>query len=225
MKTKYWLLAVCVTACAGGLNAQTINWSGLAKSDNAEHTNILNLEVGWDYAASVGLGYSYIIKTRVPLALNVQITIPAGNDLLDDYKIKLGGQARVYKTGNFITTVSVHGLFRRYRSDMAAISSFGGEFVGLTGYYRPRWFIAGEFGFDKAIATHITHSDWIRENFPGARDGWYVPTGGNFLFGIQGGYTIKNIDVYLQVRKILDQRFDSTLLIPFGLQLGTNVKF
>ncbi|HSJ15056.1 MAG TPA: hypothetical protein VK939_11610, partial [Longimicrobiales bacterium] len=49
----------------------------------------------------------------------------------------------------------------------------------------------GEAGFDKAIITHVTHSDWYRTNYyPDAKDGWYLDAGGIWHFGVAGGIAL-----------------------------------
>ena len=35
----------------------------------------------------------------------------------------------------------------------------------------------------------------MRENHPGIRDGWYVPTAGNFSYGMQAGFSARKLDV------------------------------
>ena len=66
--------------------------------------------------------------------------------------------------------------------------NFGSDLTGALGVYRPGWFVAGEFGFDKAIITHVTHSEWYRTYFyPGAKDGWYLTGGGTFHYGGTAG--------------------------------------
>ena len=61
------------------------------------------------------------------------------------------------------------------------LANFGSDLSSTIGYYKPKWFVATEVGFDKAIVTHFKHSDLFKEHFPDVKDGWYEPaTGGNF---------------------------------------------
>lgn len=214
-------LFLCITSFA-----QTINWESL----KPEQKHMINLNTGVDYATSFGLGYGYklnmrVLKTDFPVVLQTQASIPAGENLVDDFKSKVGGQVRVYKTGNFSATVSVLANFRGHKTDLVKMQSFGGEFTGVFGYYKPTWFAAGEFGFDKAIATHIKNSDLMKEYFPEVQDGWYVPTAGNFNAGLQAGYTIKTVDVYAKGGLIWDQSFNRSAFVPYYLQLGVNKRF
>ena len=58
------------------------------------------------------------------------------------------------------------------------------------------------------------------------QDGWYEPaTGGDFYYGLQGGFSMKKADITLKSGKILQQDFKSQPLLPFYGQLGLNFKF
>ena len=103
--------------------------------------------------------------------------------------------------------------------------NYGSEFSALIGYYKPRWYIAGEFGFDKAITTHIRHSEEMKNQFPEIKDGWYIPTGGNYLYGLQLGYSFRKMDVTLKTGKTVAQGFKTSAMFPIYFQLGVNKKF
>jgi len=203
------------------VNAQTINWQSMP--DGQRH--IANLNVGWDYAATLGVGYAYRMETKLPVLFNAQLSIPAGEDFADDLKTKLGMQVRVFKFGDFLGTVAAYGIYRKNHSELSTLQNFGSEFTAVAGYYRPRWFAAFEFGFDKAITTHIKHSDQMRQYYPLVRDGWYVPTGGNFMMALQTGYSFKVMDMYVKVGRVIDQYLKPTATVPLTFQFGVNVRF
>jgi hypothetical protein len=102
--------------------------------------------------------------------------------------------------------------------------NFGSEFSLTAGYYRSKWHAAVEFGFDKAIVTHIKHSRLYTEYNPGVKDGWYIPTAGNFFYGLQGGFSFGTNDLYAKFGKTLAQDFKTEPTVPFYLQLGWNLK-
>ena len=219
MKTN--LLAVALLALAIPAAAQTLNWSGM--QENQRH--IINANVSWDYAASVGIGYGYRMETKVPTVLSAQFSLPAGENKIDDFKAKLGGQVRVVQRGKFQATLAMYGLYRQTTNHLVKLQNFGGEFTGVIGYYRPRWFVAAECGFDKAIVTRIRNSEAMKHIYPDVRDGWYVPTGGNFVFALQTGYSFRHADIIFKAGKIVDQNLRSTAMIPMTFQLGVNARF
>jgi hypothetical protein len=187
--------------------------------------HLINLNIGWDYGSTIGIGYGYKLRTDLPVVLNVDFSLPFGSKVLDDFKVKLGGQVELVRQGNFSATVKAYAIFRRYQNIMARLLNFGSEFSGVCGYYRPNWYAAAEFGFDKAITTHIKNSAQMREYFLEVKDGWYIPTAGNFFYGIQGGYSFNRYDVYLKIGKTVTQDLKTAAMIPFYLQLGLNSKF
>lgn len=91
------------------------------------------------------------------------------------------------------------------------------------------WFIAGEAGFDKAIVTHFKHfkhSESYKAVYPGVKDGWYEPaSGGNFVYGLKGGFSGKNTDFYLQGGRIISQDLQTKPVLPVYIQLGLILKF
>ncbi|MGV7106992.1 hypothetical protein [Flavobacterium sp. U410] len=205
--------------CIG--NTQVINWK------NINQNNLLNAGLGLEYGSIYNIGYAHQINIgKLPLLLNAEISIPFGKKKFDDYKTKIGGIIRVIKINNINVGVKVQGIFRVYNNDFVRILNFGSDFSTTIGYYKPKWFVAAEAGFDKAIVSHFKHTDLYLSNFPDVVDGWYEPsTGGNFYYGLQTGYSFKKQDITLKIGKLITQDFDTTPMIPFYLQLGCNYKF
>ncbi|MFM9841262.1 MAG: hypothetical protein ACKVOQ_23560 [Cyclobacteriaceae bacterium] len=216
---KTFLLATVLAVPHISLSQQ-INWRSF--SDTERH--IININTGWDYGLIAGLGYGYKLNLKLPIVLGIEYSSPFGKDLVDDFKTKIGGQAEVLKMKNFSVSVKAVGIFRRYQNDLARFANFGSEFSANFGYYKPRWYIAGEFGFDKAITTNIMNSEAMKTIYPHVKDGWYVPTGGNFFYGFVSGYSFKSNDLYLKIGKMITQDFKTTPTIPFYFQLGFSKK-
>lgn len=224
MKSKYKIITVVlvILSIQFSINAQTINWTSLKK----EQMQIFNANAGWDFAINYGVGYGYQLKSKLPIIVNLEFSFPAGGNAgFDDHKVKIGGQARVFKFNDFAFTTKIHGVFRRYENPSVRLVNFGSDMSGIIGYYKSKWFVATEVGFDKAIVTHFKHSHLMKDNFPTIQDGWYEPsTGGNFYYGIQTGISFKQHDIYLKGGRMLTQDFKTTPTIPFYAQLGYNLK-
>jgi hypothetical protein len=158
--------------------------------------------------------------------LNAEYSEPAGKVFFDDFKTKVGAQINWFHTNHFYASTRIQGVFRRYQNEYARLLNFGSDMAATIGYYKQHWFVAGETGFDKAIVTHFKHSVAYKLNFPGVKDGWYEPaTGGNFYYGIQGGYSFYKHDIYIKLGKIIEQDFKSNPSLPVYAQLGYNYKF
>jgi len=202
-------------------HSQTLNWESLKK----EEKHILNANAGWDYSFVYGFGYGYHLKTKLPIILESSISFASGEVIFDDFKTKLGGQINLYQIENFRFNAAIHGIYRHYGNPLVILQNFGADASTTIGYYKSKWFIAGEFGFDKAIVTYFKHSDIYKEVYPDVKNGWFEPTtGGNFNFGIQGGCSFYRSDITLRAGKAMNEDFKSTPLIPFYLQLGYNYK-
>lgn len=198
------------------VHAQTLNWRAL----KTDQKNILHVQAGWEYGLTYGLGYSRQFSVFVPVVAGVEYSAPVGENLSDDFKIRMGGQAEVLHAGAFSATVKLYSPFRRFQNHLATLVSFGGELTGMAGFYRSNWFVAAEFGFDKAIATHVQHSRASIESYGGRQSGWYVPTGGNYNYGVQGGFSFRRNDFSLRIGKMISQGFKTQPFIPFVAQLG-----
>jgi hypothetical protein len=201
--------------------AQQVNWRNLT----SDKSHLINVYTGWDYGTVAGIGYGQKLNTTLPIVLNMEYSSAFGKKIFDDFKIKLGGQAEVLKLNNFSASVKAYGIFRRYENELVRLLNFGSEFAANIGYYKTKWYVAGEFGFDKAIVTHIKNSEEMKSNYPGSQDGWYVPTGGNFFYGVISGYSFNSNDVYVKIGKTVTQDFTTTATVPVYLQIGYNRRF
>lgn len=216
MKTILISVLLLTASFAG---AQTVNWTTRTEPGSR---HLLHLNTGLNYGLTFGAGYAYQLSTgMMPILLQADYSFPSGEKVLDDFKTRVGGQIRLYQAGNFHFSAEVLGVFRRYQNNFARLLNFGADLSGVAGYYRPKWFVAAEFGFDKAIVTHFKHAQAYREVYPGVQDGWYEPaTGGNFHYGLQTGYAFRQYGLTLKAGRLITQDFSTAPLFPFYAQLG-----
>ncbi len=211
------LLGVATSACA-----QNINWQAF----KSEQKNLVYLQTGWDYSVNFGAGYGRKFDTKLfPVMVNIEYSFPAGKRLFDDFKVRIGGQVEVVRLGGFSATAKVYAPIRRYENGLVTLFNFGGEFSGVVGFYRQKWFVAGELGFDKAIATHVKHSQRALENYGGLQSGWYVPTGGNWFYGLQTGFSFGANDITLKAGKVTNQGWKTEPFIPYFAQVAYQRRF
>ncbi|MCC7378199.1 MAG: hypothetical protein IT255_02440 [Chitinophagaceae bacterium] len=205
------------------LYAQVINWENISK----QNKNLLHVNAGAEYGVTAGLGYHHLIPNKsFPIWIGGEFSTPGGNKSADDFKIRLGAQIRIAAINHFKFSVRIQGISRRYQNQSVTLFNFGSDFAGTIGYYRKHWFMGAETGFDKAIVTHFKHSDWYKRNiYDNVQDGWYEPaTGGNFYYGLQGGISMKKVDITLKAGKVLQQDFESEPLLSFYGQVGANFR-
>ncbi len=204
-------------------SAQYINWN----SNNLEKRNNVFMNVVYDYSLSLNAGYNRSMNIfNKPVLLGLDFSVPAGKNLFDDHKIKIGGEIELLNKNNFYVSAKVKGVIRRYKSIYTRIENFGSD-VGLTvGYYKPKWYIATNFGFDKAISSHLKHTETFKEIYPLVQDGWYKNTGGNFYLGLDLGATIKeNLGISFKVGITNAEGKDVNALLPYYIQIGLNKTF
>jgi hypothetical protein len=219
MKKKYHLIIYVIALIIPSVGfAQNINWR------NFEQKNVVSANIGFDYGFGGQLGFGRRINSKMPILLNVVLCFPTGKNMFDDFKIKGGMQMEVVKANSFSTTFKAYGIFRRYQNDVSRLVNFGSEFSLVSGYFTKRFHSAAEFGFDKAIVTHIKHESAYKRHYEAAKDGWYLPTGGNFFYGLQTGYSSQKNDFNLRLGKVLGQDFKPIMFAPFYMQLGLNRK-
>jgi hypothetical protein len=85
--------------------------------------------------------------------------------------------------------------------------------------------VAGEFGFDKAVITHVTHSDWYRMYFyPDAKNGWYLDAGGTYHYGLASGISVGRAELFARVGFLRTEDFKD-LVPPVYAGLGVGLEF
>ncbi|UZD24194.1 hypothetical protein [Algoriphagus halophytocola] len=213
-------IAMFFCFCQQGM-PQTVNWNAL---EDSKH--IITAGIGWDYSVSFSLGYAYQLKTNTPILLTSNFSIPSGEKLLDDFKTKIGGQVVFWNRSHLKGSIALNGIYRRFENPLVQLQNFGSELKGVLGFYKPKWFVAAEVGFDKAIVSDFTHSDTFKDTiFTTVKDGWYKPSsGGNFMYGLQTGYSSKQSDLTLNIGMVTTQDFKTTPLVPYYLMLGYNLR-
>jgi hypothetical protein len=222
MKIIKYIAAILALLFTYMLQGQSINWAKL----NAENRQAANLNIGLDYGVVFGAGYSYTTSVKWPVMVVSEVSTPAGSDLFDDFRVKIGAKGQMFRFGDFRIIGNFLSIYRRMQADIVRMDNFGLDVSGVVGYYRPRWFIAADLGFDKAIVTHFKHSNFYRENFPLVQDGWYEPaTGGNINYGAQLGYSFQSIDLYFKAGQVIVQDFENKPTLPFYAQLGMTRRF
>ena len=213
-----FLLCLCISSSY----AQNINWSAI--NDDQNHLTYLNF--GYDFGITTQVGYGYNIKSKKPILFTADYSFPMGKNLVDDFKIRLGGQISIYQKNNFIFSAKVLSVFRNHETKLVRMANFGSQTSVLAGLYKSKWHIAGELGFDKSSITHLKHSKAMKENFPAISDGWFSPSGGHLYFGIQGSKTIhQTIEISARIGSVTAQFKDKNPLLPIYAQLGVNYSF
>lgn len=214
MKTTF-IIIILSSLLTSALYAQEVNFRAL---ENTKH--LVSAHTGADYGSYAGLAYGYVWKTKHrPIVIGTEFTIPFGNNVLDDFKWKTSAQAELWKSGNFSLAFKPAVVVRRYESSLSRMYNFGADFTLNVGYVKPKWGIVAIANFDKAIVTHIEHR-LLREYYPEIKDGWYLPTGGNFKFGARVNYSFGKWNTFLTAGKHFGQNFKDNPSLPFFAEVS-----
>jgi len=153
--------------------------------------------LGLDPAVVTSIGYGGVASLKGhAFQLGGEVGVVAAHMDARDFRVRLGAQTSVARWRSLYVTGSVTAIARGTENSIYRGFNFGADVTGTAGVYRSRWFAAGEFGKDKAVITHITHTDWYRTNFyPDAKDGWYLDAGGTFHYGVASGLTLGRAEV------------------------------
>lgn len=216
-------IAIIVTLVIGiaSTNGQSFNFNS---GDSIKHFIIL--ETGAEYGLMFKAGYAH--KTKLldhPLIWVSDLSMPYLKFDFNDYKVKAGIQIPILLRNNWITSLNSAIIARGLETENNTSFNLGYEIGIKTGLYKSNKFIAAEAGFDHALLTHITNSDFYKENYYSeAKDGWYSITGGNVYYGLSGGIDLKRSLISLRLGKILDRYFDSPSDFSVYFVLGYHFK-
>lgn len=187
-------LFVLLNICT--LQAQQMNWNW-ADTERPHH---LHLNLGYDFGLSTQLGYNYLLSTKLPVLLTADYAFPMGKKVVDDFKVRVGGQIEVFSHQNFSASVKLFGTLKRHETELVRMVNLGTETSVLAGYYHPKWHVAGEIGFMKPMVSNVKHGEVMRENHPDIQDGWYAAPGGHLFYGIQAGKSLsQTLDLSLRI--------------------------
>jgi hypothetical protein len=113
-----------------------------------------------------------------------------------DFRVRLGVQTSLAQWRSLHLAGSATAIARGTENSIYRGHNLGADVTAALGVYRRGWFVAGEFGKDKAILTHLTHSDWYRTHYyADAKDGWYLDAGGTYHYGLTGGLSLGRTEV------------------------------
>ncbi len=181
---------------------------------------------GLDPSLVTTVGYARVLPI---MGHNVQLygdgALAGGKLDTHDFRARLGAQSSIVRWRSVQLVGSATFLTRGTSNTTYDGLNFGADFTGSLGVYRQSWFSAAEFGFDKAIVTHITHSDWYRNNYyADAKDGWYMTGGGTFHYGFAAGVPLGRIEVSARAGWVQTEDFND-LTPPMYGSLGVGFGF
>ena len=193
---------------------------------------VTNLPEGARQSVSVELGLQSALVTRASYArhfgsglLYGRFTLPSANLDLHDFAFEAGGQITALESGNWKLQASFAPVVRLTDNEMFSATALGVRGALMPGYQSDRWGLMLELGYEKMIATHLSHSTLYRNvAYSGAKDGWYSSTGGTLQAGLRGGYRVGRVELSLAAGIFATERLNA-VVPPFYGTLGSTYAF
>ncbi|MCU0432138.1 MAG: hypothetical protein MUC87_01635 [Bacteroidia bacterium] len=223
MKFRNLIFAAAILLASPAVNAQTLNWAGIEN----EQKHILTAHTGIEHGIIWGVGYGRKLNAgKFPIVLGAGYSFASGKNLFDDSKLKLGGQINIWQWKAFQVSARLQGIARTTKNDFVRITGFGSDGALTAGVYKPKWFVAGEMGYDKSIVIHLKHGQAYKDNYAQVVDGWYQPdAGGNIYFGLTAGRSFGRSDITVKAGRMLTEQFKPMHALPLYFEIGYNLKF
>lgn len=201
-------------------HGQTFNWGN--SKDSTRH--IVSANLGWEYAAIVGANYSYKLQFKRLIYLQTGISVPIGNNVLDDFKFNLGLSGLVVTKNNFNSVLTINGIYKGYSSELVRLNNLGFDIKTINGLYKINWFVSTELGLDLGLSTHFNHSESYKQLiYAEVEDGWSKPISAGIMnIGLQGGYSFKKSDLVFRIGFYKSTTSSFNVLIPYYTTLGYN---
>jgi hypothetical protein len=214
-------LGILLSAIVAQDAAAQWNLAGFGEAPNRMYTTF-----GLDPAFVSTVGYGRVVPVG---GRNVLVTGDVGaataNMDVRDFRARIGVQGSVARWRSVHLTGSFTAIARGTENSIYQGFGWGADITGGIGVYRPRWFTAAEYGKDKSIITHVTHSDWYREHYyPDAKDGWYLDAGGTYHYGVASGVSLGRTEVSGRFG-LLRTEHGNTLMPPMYASVGVSLKY
>jgi hypothetical protein len=165
---------------------------------------------GLDPAFVATVGVSGVIGGRARVQLGAEFgSVVAAFDMRD-WRARAIGRTTVAHLGWFRVTGEEAVIARGTSNSIYSAVNVGASTAFTAGAYQRRWFFAAEAGFDKAIATRVTNSEWYREwYYADAKNGWYVSPGGTFHAGLIGGVNIGRLELVARAGQLRTEQLNA----------------
>ena len=186
----------------------------------------LHLSMAVDPAVVTSIGYGRFTSMFGTITrLGLEAGAVAGDAELGDYRVRLSADVQLVERGAFRVAASAAFMTRGTSNRVFRAVNFGSDFGATAGIYRRTWFLAGEVGFDKAIITHLKHTQEYRdEYYAGAKDGWYLNNGGTGRLGVMTGRSLGGAELLLRAG-IARTQGGEALAVPAYLTVGVGFGF
>lgn len=213
---KNILIAVLLMLLSNILIAQSLNWNSIEESSAGQ----IYLNLGFDFGATVQFGYAHKLKFNKQVVLLTDFSVPMGNKL-NDFKFRVGAQMRIFENGDFKTSIEYLSVIRRNETNLVRQIGIGQVGTLTGGFYKEKWHVAFDIGFDSSVATHLKHSDEMQEVYSDIQNAWFTNTAGYWHYGLQSSRKLgERMELNLSVGATNARGKDVDALLPIYANIG-----
>lgn len=216
-------------------NASIVSlWAALVLASPAAAQEVTRLPEGAEQSVGLELGLQSALVTRGSYSRSVgpgllygRFTLPSANLDFGDFAVEAGGQisALESESGSWKLQVSFAPVLRRTDNDLFSAHGLGFHAALMPGYHGRRWGLMAELGYEKMLATHVSHTSLYRSvAYSGAKDGWYSSTAGTLQAGLRAGYRLGRVELSLAAGVLATEKLNA-VVPPFYGTLGSSYAF
>ena len=186
--------------------------------------------LGIDPVSSFTAGYARSFDLELidrGLTIAGDVTLPFYLLDMEHYLLKLFSRIKIINFSNWHILNRLSVLYSGTDNALYFSNNVSLDETLLIGNFVKRWHVCGEIGYTKFLYANINHNKWYKStHFSEAQNGWYSSTGGNFTFGIHGGYKFKDtIEATLRLLIRRTEKLNAIEGPPFYGNLGVNFYF
>lgn len=204
MKTALRLLVTSLIASAVLVIAQTGQAQNVVDAlvSSGPERNSVTVGTSFDPALAFDFGYTRRVSLRFGaaernLALSGSWSAIPG---FGSWDAGVSAALRLRERTGFDVLARGGLTLKRVSNAVHTGAVYGYELGVFPGYYRNRWWVAGELSIRQMVGMTVRHSDAYRGAFPDARDGTYALGGFHTFVGLGTGVRIRQ-------RGLLGMRF------------------
>jgi hypothetical protein len=219
MSLRQWFTALAVSGATLGATQNAAAQWNMARATSVGARNHLYTTVGRDDERMVSVGYQRVLPMfGQDWHFDVEAGVAAPDFDYRDFSSRLQLRTSVLHWRSLRLLGSLAGVIHGIDNLTYRGISFGADITATGGVYRPGWFVAGEFGFEKAAVTRKNFTD------PNALDGWFLAGPGVFHYGASTGVAIGALEVSARAGlRYKEGRYAAPL--PGYVGVGMGVRF
>lgn len=177
-------------------------------SSNEQDNKYLSFGLNSDSFTGFELGYEQkpgILREKdlsIYLRFSFPLLLTVRDRSFDTWEVKLGMNSKLFIVNEFGVIGDINFFLIHHNEILGEFIPLGVNLRITPSYSFDGGYIGLQLNWNQIIATHISHSQYVKESFENLnsidneilnihpKDGWYTFTGSHLGFGIEGGWDV-----------------------------------